>query len=252
MESSAVVKAFALLEASASVPSGLALGDLAAIVGLNKPTAHRILKTLSALGYVEKSGFGQYRQTAQVRRLIGPAEDERLLTAAGPYLQRLHRDTQETINLGVLRSGRIVYLEVLESPQPLRRVATPNSVDPFFSTALGRAIVALLSTPQRDLLLASGPWQPRTASTLVDPEALRAELSRVARQGYALEKDQTDVGVTCIGVPILNSGSPIAAVSVSLPSARADSATETKLVEAVRATARKIERQLTSAKEPTR
>ena len=247
MESTAVVKAFALLEAAAGAPQGLALGELASLVGLNKPTAHRILKTLSAIGYVEKSGFGHYRQTAQVRRLVGDADDQLLISSAAPQLDKLHRQTRETVNLGVLRSGRIIYLQVLESPQPLRRVVTPNSVDPFYCTALGRAIVAFLSDAQRDLLLRSGPWEPRTAHTVVDPKELRTELDRVARQGYAIEIDQTDLGVTCIGAPIIRHGTPVAAVSISLPSARADAAAEKALIAAVRATAGRVEKQLTRA-----
>src|SRR4051794_5659634 len=98
MESTLLVKAFAILEAAAGAPHGVALGELASQVGLSKPTAHRILKTLSALGYVERSGFGQYRHTAQIRRLLSGGDNDRILDASAPHLQRLHKKTKETIN----------------------------------------------------------------------------------------------------------------------------------------------------------
>jgi DNA-binding IclR family transcriptional regulator len=252
MESTAVVKAFALLEAAAGAPEGVGLAELASTVGLNKPTAHRILKTLSALGYVERLGFGQYRQTLQVRRLIGGEVDDRVLSAAAAHLEKLHRKTLETVNLGALRAGRVRYLQVLESPQRLRRVAVPNSVDPFYCTALGRAIVAFLPEAQRALLLRSGPWAARTEHTVTDPTALSAELNRVARQGYSIEKDQTDLGVTCIAAPIFEGGTPIAAVSISLPTVRSDATGRKALITDVRTAAKKIENHLqrVSEKDP--
>lgn len=249
MKSASVVKAFALLEAVAGTPQGLALGDLASRINLNKPTAHRILKTLMAIGYVEKSSFGHYRQTAQVHRLVGVAEERRLIDAAAPHIRKLHQKTKETVNLGVLRSGRIVYLEVLESSHPLRRVATPNSVDPFHSTALGRAIVAFLPEPQRELLLASVPLEARTAHTIIEPEKLRCELNRVAEQGHAIEIDQTDLGVTCVAAAIFEGGAPAGAISISVPSARFDSTAEKALLLALRAAVQRVERELRRVKE---
>lgn len=249
MESTILVKAFAILEVAAGTPRGLALGELAAQVGLSKPTAHRILKTLASLGYVEKSSFGHYRQTSQIRRLVGVMDDQRLTAAATDALQRLHAKTKETINLGVMRSSRVVYLQVLESPQPLRRVATPNSVDPFYCTALGRAMAAFLPEAQQRLLLRSATLEARTAQTVTSPKLLAAELQQVAKQGYAIEKDQTDLGVTCIGAPIFDAGTPVAAISASLPSARADGRVEKALIAAVQAACRQVEKQLAKLKD---
>lgn len=248
MESTVLVKAFTLLEATANAPRALPLGELARQVGLNKPTAHRILKTLTSLGYVEKSSFGHYRQTSRMRRLFGVEKDEQLIGAAIDALRRLHAKTQETVNLGCLRSNRITYLQVFESPQPLRRVATPNSIDPFHSTALGRAIVAFLSEPQQRLLLRSTELEARTPHTITSPKALVAELKVVAKQGFAIERDQTDLGVTCIGAPVFEDGIPVAAVSVSLPSARAGVKAEKALIAAVQTTCKQIERELAKLK----
>jgi len=197
------------------------------------------------LGYVEKSGFDKYRSTGQIRRLIARTDEHRLLAAAALPLQQLHAKTKETINLGVLRTNRVAYLQVLESPHPLRRVAALNTLDYVHSTALGRVILAYLPEAQRDLLL-RGPLEQRTPHTVVDPKKVKQIVQKAAEQGFAIERDQTDLGVTCIGAPVFESGSIIAAISISLPTARIKSARETSLIKAVCSTARRVEKNLRS------
>jgi DNA-binding IclR family transcriptional regulator len=240
MESTSLVKALGLLEATASSSAGRSLAELATEVGVPKPTAHRILKTLTSLGFLERGAGGIYRQTAKVQQLVSSDASERLLEIAEPLLRKLHGRTLETVNLGVLRYDRVVYVRVLESPQPLRRVATPDSVDPFHSTALGRAIAAFLPTPQLESLLKQARLQPATHRTLTNLDSLRSLLARVARLGYALEVDETDVGVTCIGAPVLVTSEPRAAISLSLPTARATTEVKPLLIKQVQATARKL------------
>lgn len=244
MESTSLVKALGLLEATANTPAGRTLADLAAEVGLAKPTAHRILKTLTLLGYLERSEGGVYRQTSKMQRLVSNDGDQRLLAAAERPLKALHEKTQETVNLGSLRYDRVIYLTVLESPQPLRRVATPNSIDPFHCTALGRAIAAHLPEPQRDSLLHMARLDPSTGFTNTDRRKLEAILKKAAVDGYAIETDETDIGVTCIGAPILLNNVPCAAVSVSVPTVRASGNLLPKLIADVQETARAISNSL--------
>lgn len=240
MESSILVKAFALLEATAERAEPRSLGELAAVVGQSKPTAHRILNILSALGYIERSGTGCYRQTGQARRLVTSSDDRKLIGVSTQTLQKLHQSTRETVNLGVLRQDKIIYLQVLESPQPLRRVAEQNSVDPYYCTALGRAIVAYLPVDRRESLLRTVPRPSRTEATMTATSEIRRILEQTAKQGFAIEKDETDVGVTCIGAPIFEAGLPVAALSLSIPSARANETNEQSLIATVCAGAKEI------------
>ncbi len=251
MESSILVKTFALLEATAEKPAAKSLGELAASVGLSKPTAHRILKTLTALGYIERSRGGHYQQTGQVLRLITGANHRRLLEASDLFLRQLHASTQETVNLGALRQDKVVYLRVLESTLPLRRVVEQNTTDPFYCTALGRAIAAYLPTEQRKLLMRNSRLKKHTPDTVTDTDELMQILDQVAKKGYALEKDQTDIGVTCIGAPIFENNFPLAAISLSIPSARCSEAYEQRLATAVQSAAEKITQQLLICQEAT-
>ena len=243
MESTSLTKALGLLEATAGHPDGRSLADLAAEVGMPKPTAHRILKTLTALGYLERPASGVYRQSPQVQRLVSDAAVRRLIDAASRPLRDLHAKTHETVNLGILRHDRVIYLDVLECTLPLRLVATRTS-DPFHTTALGRAIAARLPADRCSRLLARARLERRTAATISDRHRLAAEIERAAKQGYAIEENETDVGVACIGAAVCAGDEPVGAISVSLPIARLDAASRRRLVDLVRKTARTISARL--------
>lgn len=222
MESTVLVKAFALIESLAGGGGSVTLAELAALTGQAKPTTHRVLRALVALGYVEQSADdGAYRLTSKLRQLALGSADRDLAAVAQPVLQRLRDQTGETVNLGVLRQGGVAYLTVIESSHALRRVAGDLSAgDPVFTTALGRAIVSHLPAAAQERLLRGATIPKCTAHTVTEQEKIRAVLAQASRDGYAIERDQTDLGVTCLGAPIFRGGTVVAAVSISAPSAR--------------------------------
>jgi DNA-binding IclR family transcriptional regulator len=244
MESTTVIKALGLLEALATTSHGKSLAELAIEMHMPKPTAHRLLKTLSATGYVEKGAPGIYRPGPALARLAARGADDILQTVVAPVLKELHRVTRETVNLGVLRHADVVYLKVMESPQPLRRVVTANSTDPFYCTALGRAIAANLPPPQIEFLLSTARLQKKTPSTVVDAATLQRLLQEVHRDGYSIEVDQTDVGVTCLAVPIFDVRGVRAAISLSVPSSRIDKLQTSKWLKLLQQGALRITKQL--------
>ena len=238
MESSILTKAFGLLESLAGWPQGRGLAELAAEVGLTRPSAHRVLSALVGLGYVEKCRPGVYRQTQQTSRLLFGMQDRRLLDLGLPLLEDLHARTRETVNLGVLQQTQVAYLRVIESTLPLRRVVEPNSLDPFYCTALGAGDRLAAAAPERqeELLNRSaarvraprprspanancGACWPRAREQGVRARARSDRPGRVVHRGAGLRPEQ---GVT-------------AAISLSLPTSRAENALP-RLIAMVRAT----------------
>jgi IclR family transcriptional regulator, KDG regulon repressor len=247
VESSVLTKVFGILEATAGPTDARPLAELAAEVGLAKPTAHRILKTLVALGYMERLDGGVYRQTRQVKRLASADDDRRLVKLAERSLRELWEATGETVNLGVLRLGRVAYLSVLESRQSLRRSVVPGMTDPFASTALGRAIAAHLPDDRVNYLLRTTPLEKRTPHTVVAPAALKKVFAAAREQGFATEENETDLGVMCIGAAVSDRSGVVAAVSVSAPIARAEPH-RLKWVQLIRRTADRITARLKDTK----
>jgi len=220
MESAHLLKVFSILEATAGKPDGVSLTELASLVGLPKSTAHRLLTTLCSLGYIAKCGNGVYHQTSMIKRLALGSKDPYLVSIAEPTMRDVHSQTQETINLGFLRFEKIYYLHVIESTQTLRRMVSSQMSDPCFSTALGRAIIANLPELRQRHLLRNAIIEKRTSKTVIETVQLRSLLDDVARDGYAYEEDQTDLGVACIAAPIFDVDGVVAALSLSAPTAR--------------------------------
>lgn len=241
MESTVLVKAFSLIESLANGAVGLA--ELATAAGVTKPTAHRILQSLVSLQYVEALGDGKYRLTRKLRQLSMGLDERSLTSIVTPSLQSLRETTGETVNLGVLRANRIVYLAVLESAHPLRRVGSMNEDDPVFTTALGRAIASQLSPEPLERLLRAAQPEKRTPKTVTSVEQIRQVLTDARQEGFAIERDQTDVGVTCMAAPVFDRGDVVAAISISAPSARAVGAEE-KWLRALRRVAAEATRRL--------
>ncbi len=240
MESSLLMKLFGVLEATAGQTEGRALAEIAAEVGLAKPTAHRILKELIAMGYMERVGSGVYRQTHQIRRLVSTGGDRRLTRAAEEPLRDLWEATGETVNLGVLRLGRVAYLSVIESRQSLRRTVSPNMTDPFACTALGRSIAAHLPETRLAYLLKTTPLEKRTPNTIVDHAELKRLFESVRAKGYALEEGETDLGVMCIGAAVFDQIAVAGAISLSAPTVRADVKRRTEWISLICKAAEKI------------
>lgn len=252
MESTVLMKAFRLLETMASEQGERSLAELAQLSQLTKPTAHRILRSLASMGYVNHGGGGRYRLGDRLIRIVLGREQERLITAARPILIDLRDVTGETVNLGVLRQNQVAYLLSLESTRPLRRVAGANESHPFHSTALGRAIVAFLPAEQQQQLLAHVALERRTPHSVATRAALATVLSDTLARGYSIDENETDLGVTCVGAPVFSGepGAVIAAISISAPSSRISASTREELVHALREASSRLSKELSTRQEP--
>lgn len=243
-EASSLGKAFQVLEVLATAAGPRSLLEIVQELGLHKPTVHRILGELLDLGYVSRVEKGVYEITPKLRRLASGELEDHLVEIADPCLRELHSETGETVNLGVLRGTNVRYLRVLESTHPLRRIVEPDSADPFYSTSLGRAITLQLTDEEWDALINRTRLLPRTAETVTDVKQLRKIHHRAQQDGYSVEQDQNDVGVTCIGAPLYQQENIVAAISLSVPTARADDKALQNFIKAVLRTAEQISNKL--------
>ena len=244
MQTSSLGKAFHVLEVLAAADGPMPLVEIVTELGYHKPTVHRLLHDLAELGYVSRVEKGKYQLTGKLRRITTGKQDDRLIDIASPFLRSLHEKTGETVNLGCLRGTSVRYLHVLESTHPFRRVVEANSRDPFYSTALGRAITCQLSDKQWEGMIARTKIVALTPHTTVDPKQLLEIHQRAREDGYVIEQDQTDIGITCIGAPVYEGKEVVAAISISLPTARVEADSERDLIDAVVKTAEKISKRL--------
>lgn len=231
-------RALAALDVLAAHPNECSLVELCTALKLHKSTVHRLMMVLEQHRLVDKSpDNGKYRLGLKLFELGSKAIvalDVREL--AGPYLLRLQRETQETVNLGVLDQGDVLYVAKIDSHQTLRMVARVGHRYPAYCTALGKAMLAGLSDDEVDAVASKFVMKAKTPTTLTTKEALKADLDLIRRRGYAIDDEENEQGARCVGAAVRDyMGQPRAAISVSAPAVRMD---KSKLEEAARAVIR--------------
>lgn len=198
--------------------------ELARQASLHPSTAHRLLASLIDCGYATQSpATGRYRLGRKVQELAGgsQARDARLRSVARPHMEAIREAVDESTNLVALDGSAAVYLDQVESRRSVRLFAEPGRRVPAHTSGAGKAMLAFQPDGILEKLCASEPFERLTARTITTAAALREELSRVRRRGYALDNEEHEDGVSCVGAPIFDGfGNACAAISVSAPSAR--------------------------------
>jgi len=217
-----VAKAFAILDLLASTPGEpLSLSQVAAFLRVSKSTAHRYLTTLEDLDVVTRDESDNFSLGHKLIELAGAFLSENdLHKESVPFLASLSAQTQETAHLAVPSANNVIYVAKVDSPHSLRLASHIGARSPMHCTALGKAILAQLPPDQLAESIQQG-LPERTGNTLTSPETLLAELERVRTQGYAIDDQENEVGVRCIGAPIFDyTGQVIGAISISGPVSR--------------------------------
>ena len=214
-----VLKIFDLLQ---NHPTGVELKEISGATGVNKSTAYRFLSHLERESYVKRTGAGSYVIGVKLLSLGNGSDHRTMLRDSALLAMRdLQKSTQETVNLGVLDEGEVLYIEVLESPHEFRLVSLVGVHRPLHSTALGKALVACMPADQRGLVINGLTFQSFTRRTIRSSLRFERELEKIRRRGYALDNEESVPGARCVAAAILNSRhEAVAAISVSGPVAR--------------------------------
>jgi IclR family acetate operon transcriptional repressor len=219
-----VDKLVKLLEALRDDPGGLTLQQLAARTGYVKSSIHRALQSLKHHGYVEQPvPGGPYRLGAKILMLArGLKEGIGLLTHARPYLQELSAAFNESVYLAMLRGGRAIFVEVIETRRrELRLVGPLDAMVSFNATAAGKAIAAFLPEDARAALLSRLEPEKVTSRTRTRRTDILREWQQVARRGYATNDEETIVGAYFLAAPLFDAeGAICGAISIGLPKPR--------------------------------
>jgi len=219
--------------------------DLARELDLPKPTVYRILSTLESGGFVQQNTNGKYHLGFRLAELGLLALDEiSLRREALPYLRQLIEECQETVDLAVYEGGEIVYLEVMESPQPVKIAARAGRRLPAHCTASGKAYLAYASDEVVAEALSHG-MECYTPSTIDDPETFLEELRLVRERGYSVSEEEYEVGIKAVAAPVMGrDGQPVAVIAIAGPAYRLPVERVAELGEAVRRAAQGLSEHL--------
>jgi IclR family acetate operon transcriptional repressor len=218
-EVTALERGIRVLEAVIEGGHESSLADIAARVELPKSTVHRLLQTLVAHHYVETGSAGTYRGSSRLLALAGRiVESVDYAQLIGPALRDLQQHTLDTIHFGILDGPRAVYVEKLPGRRAYQMNSRIGNPLPLHCSAIGKAILAFLPAEERDRLIEGLTLAGRTATTLTTRRALEADLKRTRARWWALDDEENEKGIRCMGTPVFDqTGRAIGAISVSAP-----------------------------------
>ncbi|MGQ0617660.1 MAG: IclR family transcriptional regulator [Acidimicrobiia bacterium] len=200
--------------------SELGVREAAAQLGVGKSSAHRLLKTLAAFGFVERTPEHRYRLGVRVYELGEIAVSRcSLHEAALPVLEQLRNLCGHTAHVAIPDGAEVVFIARMESHQGVRFSSRFGRRLPAYATSSGKAIAAF-NDDFAQAVMAAG-FHRLTGRTTASPQAYMRRLAEIREAGYALSADEVQVGISSLAVPVLDvEGVAMAAVSVAGPSDR--------------------------------
>ena len=212
-----ILKAIDILNLFSTSEPRLSLAEISRRLGSPKTTTYNLLKTLLSQGFVEKTDDGRYALgTAIVALTQAVRVNVELRDGAAPLLRELADACRESVYLCVPDDGWALYIYAIESPDRLRARTAVGDRACLHCTSLGKAILSRLSKEEVDAIIDRRGLPRFTDLTITDRAALYAELEQTRGQGYAIDRGEHEVGLYCVGAPILNKeGRVVGACSVS-------------------------------------
>ncbi|TXH35741.1 MAG: IclR family transcriptional regulator [Burkholderiaceae bacterium] len=217
------LRALAVLEHLTEAPQPLTLAQLAHLMQAPKSTVMRLLRAMEDQGYVlhlpAERGFvaGTRATTLALRTLRG----SNMRRECRAVLRALVDKLGESCNLTAPDAGRVLYVERVETTEPLRMHLQPGTFVPMHCTASGKLFLSSMSLLERRRLLANLALTRYSPHTLVDMAALEAELARNARLGLGIDNEEFVRGMIAVAVPVLGEGGKaVAAIACHAPTAR--------------------------------
>lgn len=218
----AIGRALAVLRLLTEADGDLGILYIAQELGLKAGTAHRIVRALMLEGYVAQNPAtdGYYLGSRAI--LIGQAAQRALgVDRALPLLERLHEETEESVNLVVREGDESVVLMRVQSKLPLRFEQYPGARFPLYSTASGKAMLSYSDDADEYVRRLPARLTALTPNTLRSQADLVRELDAIRERGYSIDDEENVAGVRCVGAPVFDiDGQAHAAVVVQVPTVR--------------------------------
>lgn len=209
--------------AQTSVP--MTLSELSETIGASRSTVYSLLATLHEYGMIDKDPLHKTYRLGVGTFELGSAylSQVSLLPAFNEAAQQLVARCGETVKLAVLEGRDVVYLGKQEGLYSVRLVARVGSRMPAHATAVGKLLLAQLDDEYVAQLYQGYEFTTRTPNTISSFAMLHERLCQARTHGYALDDEESTVGLRCVAAPIRDhSGVVTAAISIGVPNDRLD------------------------------
>src|SRR5690625_141908 len=229
-----------VIEAFGQAPT-MTLTEIAEATGLSRATVRRFVHTLVKLGYV-RANEKHFALTPKIMNLgFAYLASQPLVELVDPVLTNLSKELGQSTSVSVLDGTDVVYIARQETTSIMRINITVGTRFPAYATSMGRVLLAGLDEARLDEYFATADIQEVTDYTITDEAALRAEFDKIRKQGYAVVKEELEVGLASVAVPIRNrAGTTVAVMNTSVAVTRQSPEDLTELVPALLAAADEV------------
>lgn len=222
-----VHKTFDLLDRFTIQKPEWGVTELAKEIGANKSTVYRFLADMNNLGILQKHpATDKYSLGLKLFELGGRVNIKAaFVDKTHPVLMEVSKMITETVHIAVLKNNKVFYVDKVESPQGLKLSSQIGSHNPAHATALGKVLLAFLPEEKLETTLLSilDPELPLsyTTHTITEKERLLRSLKRIKLQAFAIDREELELGLICVAVPVFNkNGEVVASLSASGPANR--------------------------------
>ena len=218
-----LTRGLSILETLGTAAGGLTLTDVAKRVNLPASTAHRLLSTLEAMGYVYQAGeLGRWYVGLQAFA-VGSSflADRDFVEHSHVSMRRLMEQSGETANLAILDGTEAVFIAQVQCREMMRILVKLGSRVPLHASGVGKAIFASLPDEQIDAILKVKGLPRITEHTITAPETMWAALKVIRQRGWSFDDEEHAPGTRCVAATIYDEhAEPLAAISLAGPASR--------------------------------
>jgi len=212
-------RSFRILDALAAAPEELSPTQLAGSLRLHKSTIHRLLVVLENQRFIRRTPDGKYGLGTKLIEMGSRAMEQLDLGEhAIPFLRHLVEETGETAHVSVLSGTEMMSIANVPGRWTLTTPSTVGRRTQIYCTSVGKAFIAFLPDERLEPLLRRLQYRSHTRRTITSSPALKAELARIRRRGFAVDNEEAEEGLRCIGAPVRDyTGEVVASISIAGP-----------------------------------
>lgn len=242
-----IAKAFSLLDHFTTEQPEWGVRELAKKMEANQSTTYRIMATLESLGVLRKDQHTErYRLGLKLFELGHRVPlQQALVSHSHPVLEAVAEEITETVHLGILRADQVFMIDKVESKNGLKLNSKIGTFSPLHCTGLGKVLLAYQVPTIQEKFFRQNELEAHTPNTINNRKLLRSALAVVRRQGFAIDREEKELGLICVAVPVFNSnGDLIAALSAAGPANRFREEALNDYVAILRTGAQRIQEQI--------
>ena len=218
-----VRKALDILEVFLNDEDELGIGTVARLTKLNISTAHRLASIMLKKGYLSQPvNRGKYSLGLKLLEFTGAIKKKiEVRDVALPFMEKLNKKINESVNLAILDANEAVYIEQIETTHYLRTYIEVGHRVPLHASGAGKILLASMTEEEVKQFHKDKGLPSYTENTIRNFSKLKKELSKIRREGVAIDNEERELGVRCVAAPVRDgNGNVVAAISVSGPTAR--------------------------------